>query len=92
MKCPSLSSFISQQNRSNVLLDSENNVQETRGRSTKKIAHYLESWGADKPFANKDAEPLIKSVGVTVSWNLTLVCQAWGRGEGPISYPAIPVV
>ncbi|XP_071784971.1 adenylate cyclase type 2-like isoform X2 [Asterias amurensis] len=52
-------------NRSNVLLDSENNVQETRGRSTKKIAHYLESWGADKPFANKDAEPLIKSVGVT---------------------------
>ncbi|XP_038050388.1 adenylate cyclase type 2-like isoform X2 [Patiria miniata] len=57
--------IVDPKSRKEDILDSENNVQEGRGRPSKKIAHYLESWGADKPFANLEKVQLPKTVGVT---------------------------
>ncbi len=51
------------------VVDEINNVKETntnRGLGAKRIAHYFESWGADKPFSVAQMPPP-KNVGISVS-------------------------
>ncbi|XP_072014122.1 adenylate cyclase type 2-like isoform X2 [Amphiura filiformis] len=47
-------------------VDEMNNVGETKkGRVSKRIAHYFESWGADKPFSQVEQGPPPKNVGIS---------------------------
>ena len=48
--------------------DEVNNITENNSRrGAKRIAHYFESWGADKPFSQLASIPPPKNVGVSVS-------------------------
>lgn len=39
-----------------------------RNRPSSKMTKYVESWGADKPFANITDSIMAKNIGLAVSW------------------------
>ncbi|XP_071959722.1 adenylate cyclase type 2-like [Antedon mediterranea] len=58
--------IIAPKSSKNEMLHPEDNEKETnRMRASKKMARYLETWGADKPFANLAFLPVTRTVGLS---------------------------
>lgn len=66
-----------------------------RSRPSSKMTKYVESWGADKPFANIADSTLAKNIGLTVRWrwgsfaSLGFFQNDFWNGSFPPLYPTL---